>query len=91
MTSQLGTLSVVDLSSSPPAMLMSACIDPVGDSCTACSSTGGCSAYSSQQLQGVTLDGAGNVFVAVRSQYSIWECTPAGSLSSLASCARSMG
>ena len=91
VTNTLGTLSVVDLSSSPPLMRMAACFDPFGSSCVSCTSSGGCSDYSFLRLQGVTLDGAGNVFVAVQGQNSIWECAPAGSISSLASCARSIG
>ena len=95
VTSQLGTLSVVDLSASPPAMTMAACIDPNGNSCTSCTSSGGCADYPSTQVQGVALDGASppNILVALRDPaYAVWQCTPGGSLSALASsCSRGVG
>ena len=89
VTSQLGTLSVVDLSVSPASMAMAACI---GDSCTGCTVSGGCAAYSSQQLQGVAMDGASppNVLVAIRSTHTLVQCQPGGSLSVLAACSASI-
>ena len=92
VTSQLGTLSVVDLSSSPPAMTMAACIDPGGSSCTGCV-TSGCADYPFTQVQGIALDGASppNVLVALRSGFAVWQCTSTGSLSTLASCSRDVG
>ena len=94
VTSQLGTLSVVDLSASPPAMTMAACIDPSGNSCTSCTSSGGCADYPSTQVQGVALDGANppNILVALRiPAFAVWQCTPVDSLSALASCTRDVG
>jgi hypothetical protein len=93
VTSQLGVLSVVDLSASPPVMTLAACIDPAGTSCTSCTTSSGCTAYPSTQLQGVALDGASppNLLVALRSSYGIWQCAPGGSLSVLASCTRDVG
>jgi hypothetical protein len=100
VTSQLGTLSVVDLSSSPPAMTMAACVDPGGSSCAGCSTSGCTTSYSLAQVQGVALDGAipPNILVALRSGpsgpnsgFAVWQCTPVGSLSTLASCSRDVG
>ena len=93
VTSQMGTVSVVDLSTSPPAMTMAACIDPSGNSCTGCTSSGGCADYPFTQVQGVALDGASppNILVALRNAYAVWQCTPGGSLSALASCSRDVG
>ena len=93
VTSQLGTLNVVDLSSSPATMTMAACIDPAGTSCASCTSSGGCAAYSYVQVQGVALDSASppNILVALRSFFAVWQCTPAGTLSGLASCSRDVG
>jgi hypothetical protein len=99
VTSQLGTLSVVDLSSSPPAMTMAACVDPGGSSCTGCTFSG-CTDYPFMQVQGVALDGASppNILVALRSGpsgpnsgFAVWQCTSTGSLSTLASCSRDVG
>ena len=99
VTSQLGTLSVVDLSSSPPAMTMAACVDPGGSSCTGCTSFG-CADYSLMQVQGVALDGATppNVLVALRMDpyrlrtgFAVWQCTSTGSLATLATCSPNVG
>ena len=89
VTDQLGTLSVVDLSSSPATMYMAACIDPSGGGCAGCTSTGGCADYSNQTLTGVELDP--NILVSVSNDQSIWQCIPGGTFSTLASCSRAIG
>ncbi|RIZ65606.1 MAG: hypothetical protein D0531_08815 [Methylococcales bacterium] len=93
VTDQLGTLSVVDLSSSPATMYMAACIDPSGGGCVSCTSTGGCAAYSNQTLTGVELDSNSppNILVSVSNDQSIWQCIPGGTLATLASCSRAIG
>ena len=93
VTDLLGTLSVVDLSSSPATMYMAACIDPSGGGCVSCTSTGGCAAYSNQTLTGVELDSNSppNILVSVSNDQSIWQCIPGGTLATLASCSRAIG
>jgi len=92
VTNQWGALSVVDLSASPAAMTLAACIDPGGGSCTSCDYAG-CSQYPDTQLLGVALDGASppNLLVALRNKYAVWQCTPGSSLTAPATCSRDVG
>jgi hypothetical protein len=95
VTSQLGTLSVVDLEVSDTTMTMVACIDPTGSSCNSCTSTSGCPSkddYSYAQLAGLTLDGADNILIAVRDKgYAVWLCPAPANLVSLTSCSKDVG
>ena len=91
VTDFIGNVSSVDLSASPPVMRLANAIDPSGNSASSCTAGGGCASYSFQQVYGIAQDSSNNLYVSVRSDQSIWQCIPGGSLSALASCSRVAG
>ena len=88
----VGTLSVVDLSASPPTMYLAQCFDNFdGTSCDSCTAAGGCASYTVQNMVGLAMSGSGDVFVADRTRFGVLSCTPGNSLSTLASCSYIIG